>query len=116
PATTLVVWCSHRPTGLAPMADATSTHGSHNVRDYGVFVELEPGVTGLIHSSRLPLGFAKLEQFAFCERVVVDIIEVLPVRRRIDLAYAGTPKQPSLADVGQMAFDLPSDSGSDQMV
>lgn len=87
-----------------------------NVRDYGVFVELEPGITGLIHSSRLPLGFAKLEQFAYRERVVVEIIEVFPVKRRIDLAYAGTPKPPSLADVGQLAFDLPSDPGSDQMV
>ena len=87
-----------------------------NVRDFGVFVELEPGITGLIHSSRLPLGFTRLEQFAYRERVLVEIIEVYPVKRKIDLAYVGTPKQPSLADVGQLAFDIPGDPSSDQMV
>ena len=87
-----------------------------NVREFGVFVELEPGITGLIHSSRLPLGFTRMEQFAYRERVVVQIIEVYPVKQRIDLAYVGTPKEPSLAELGQLAFEMSTDPASDQMV
>lgn len=87
-----------------------------NVREFGVFVELEPGITGLIHSSRLPLGFMRLEQFAYRERILVQILEVYPVKRKIDLVYVGAPKQPSPAELGQLAFEMPGDPASDQMV
>jgi hypothetical protein len=87
-----------------------------NVRDFGVFAELEPGITGLIHASRLPLGFANLGQFAYRERIIVQILGVYPVKKRVELAYVGTPLERMIAGVGQLTLDLLSDSNPEQMV
>ena len=58
-----------------------------NVKSFGVFVELEPGVTGLIHVSRLPTHFEGLDEFSFGERVVVNILAIDSLKQRIDMAF-----------------------------
>ena len=78
-----------------------------NVMDYGVFVELEPGVSGLIHASRLPLGFKKLEQFSYGERLVVEILMINSIKRRIDMAYVGPAPDRSSTDEIQLLLELP---------
>jgi hypothetical protein len=61
-----------------------------NVREFGVFVELEPGVTGLVHQSKLPTAFLSMEELAIGERVDVEILTIDAIRRRIDMNYRGT--------------------------
>jgi small subunit ribosomal protein S1 len=68
-----------------------------SLADYGVFVELEPGVEGLIHISELswskrlrhPSKILKLE-----ERVEVGVLDVDPVKRRISLSLKTTLPDP----------------------
>jgi hypothetical protein len=87
-----------------------------NVREFGVFVELEPGITGLIHASRLPLGFARLGEFEYRERITVQVLHVYPVKRRIELAYVDSPAETPPADFGQLDLDISVDPGPDSMV
>ena len=77
-----------------------------NVKDFGVFVELEPGISGLIPAQRLPLGFRKLEQFSFGERIVVEIQSVNPIRKRIDMSYVGPAPEENLTEIQQMTLDM----------
>ena len=55
--------------------------------DFGLFVEIEPGLEGLLHNSRLPLG-ASQEDDAFNVGNTVEgfIHEVEPKRRRLSLS------------------------------
>lgn len=76
------------------------------MRDFGVFVELEPGISGLIPVPRLPLGFKKLEQFSFGERIVVEIESVNPIRKRIDMSYVGPAPEENLTEIQQMTLDM----------
>lgn len=78
-----------------------------NIMDYGVFVELEPGITGLIHASRLPLGFRTLDQFSYGERLLVEILAVNAIKRRIDMAYAGPASDAPSMDTGQLTLEMP---------
>jgi small subunit ribosomal protein S1 len=60
------------------------------VADFGVFVELLPGVDGLVHVSELPHGaLAKLREGAKQRAVLsVLVLEIDPAKRRISLALA----------------------------
>jgi small subunit ribosomal protein S1 len=58
-----------------------------NVREFGVFVELEPGVTGLIPASRLPSHFEKLDDFDPGEKVVVKPQNIDPIKARMGLQF-----------------------------
>ena len=68
-----------------------------SLADYGAFVELEPGVEGLIHISEMswskrlrhPSKILKLD-----ERVEVGILDVDPVKRRISLSLKTTLPDP----------------------
>ena len=61
-----------------------------NVKEFGIFVEVEPGVTGLIHQSKLPSSFLSMEECEFGEKVDVEILAVDAVRRRMEMNYRGT--------------------------
>jgi len=56
-----------------------------NITDYGAFVELEPGIEGLIHVSEMSWTKKKVE---------VQILEVDPVKRRISLGLKQTMRNP----------------------
>ena len=58
-----------------------------NSKAYGVFVELEPGVTGLLHVSKLPRSFEEKDEFAIGERIVVAILDVNGLNQRIEMAF-----------------------------
>ena len=68
-----------------------------SLADYGAFVEIEPGVEGLIHISEMswskrlrhPSKILKLE-----ERVEVGVLDVDPVKRRISLSLKATLPDP----------------------
>lgn len=60
------------------------------VHDYGVFVELDEGITGLLHKSQIPpkLQASILETFWYNDRVKVVIREIDHDNRRIELRPA----------------------------
>jgi small subunit ribosomal protein S1 len=60
-----------------------------NVVDFGVFVELEQGIEGLVHSSEVPAGADPLAELATGAPVSVRVIEVDHDRRRIALSLHG---------------------------
>ncbi|NMC02591.1 MAG: S1 RNA-binding domain-containing protein, partial [Chloroflexi bacterium] len=53
--------------------------------DFGIFVELEPGVEGLLHNSEL-LSDEQREELAVGTNVLVKVIRIEPDRRRIGLS------------------------------
>ena len=69
------------------LADGVVTDVEH----YGAFVELEPGVIGLVHHSRLPGWENRPLQDVFWpgDRVKVVVSAVDPALRRMDLSTAG---------------------------
>jgi hypothetical protein len=70
-----------------------------NVREFGVFVELEPGVTGLIHASKLPPDFQSLDYLDSGERVVVCPLNIDPIKARMGLRFVrAAPYVPPLAE------------------
>jgi len=80
-----------------------------NAKNFGVFVELEPGITGLIGAKGLPLGFGRLGQFMPNERLVVEIQNIFPMKGRMVLTYVGeVPEDSSIVD-NQMELALPID-------
>jgi energy-coupling factor transporter ATP-binding protein EcfA2 len=66
---------------------AEATGVVSNVKDFGVFVELEPGVTGLIPASRLPYGFSRLDHFSIGEHVIVRPLNIDGIARRMGLTF-----------------------------
>jgi hypothetical protein len=58
-----------------------------NLQPYGIFVELEPGVTGLVHVSKLPTGFMRQNRLGVGDKVVARILDIDTVKRRISLRY-----------------------------
>ncbi|MBS1799548.1 MAG: S1 RNA-binding domain-containing protein [Acidobacteria bacterium] len=80
-----------------------------NAKNFGVFVELEPGISGLIPAQRLPLGFIRMEQFIPNERLIVEIQSLNPIKRRIDLSYVGEVPEEQTVDDDQMDLALPID-------
>lgn len=58
-----------------------------NVREFGVFVELEPGLTGLIPAFRLPANFRNLDPFDAGEKIVVKPQSMDPLKARMSLVF-----------------------------
>ncbi len=98
------------------------------VQPYGVFVEIEPGVTGLLHQTRLPSWATNVEDWFWPGDDVQAAIELLdPTHRRIGLnlmyawsqrwrrvdadenAQTGQPDQPAAA----FDFTPPPDSAGE---
>jgi small subunit ribosomal protein S1 len=68
-----------------------------NVTDYGVFVELEPGIEGLIHVSELSWMKKNLHPnkiVAVSEKVEAKVLEVDMDKRRISLSLRQTTENP----------------------
>ncbi|HEY5081360.1 MAG TPA: 30S ribosomal protein S1 [Bauldia sp.] len=68
-----------------------------NITDYGAFVELEPGIEGLIHVSEMSWTKKNVHPgkiVATSQEVEVMILEVDPVKRRISLGLKQTLANP----------------------
>jgi small subunit ribosomal protein S1 len=68
-----------------------------NIADYGAFVELEPGVEGLIHVSEMSWTKKNIHPgkiVATSQQVEVQILEVDPNKRRISLGLKQTQDNP----------------------
>src|ERR1700726_2091443 len=68
-----------------------------NITDYGAFVELEPGIEGLIHVSEMPWPKKTVHPgkiVSTSQEVEVQILEVDPVKRRISLGLKQTMRNP----------------------
>jgi hypothetical protein len=66
-----------------------SIHDKHvaNTATFGVFVELEPNLDGLIHSSKLPADFRTNAFFRRGEKVRVSVLSVDRVEKRLELDW-----------------------------
>jgi small subunit ribosomal protein S1 len=68
-----------------------------NITDYGAFVELEPGIEGLIHVSEMSWTKKNVHPgkiVATSQEVEVQVLEVDPVKRRISLGLKQTMRNP----------------------
>src|ERR1700726_1293494 len=68
-----------------------------NITDYGAFVELEPGIEGLIHVSEMPWPKKNVHPgkiVSTSQEVEVQVLEVDPVKRRISLGLKQTMRNP----------------------
>ena len=68
-----------------------------NITDYGAFVELEPGIEGLIHVSEMSWTKKNVHPgkiVATSQEVDVQVLEVDPVKRRISLGLKQTLQNP----------------------
>ena len=68
-----------------------------NITDYGAFVELEPGIEGLIHVSEMSWTKKNVHPGKIVstpQEVEVQILEVDPVKRRISLGLKQTLQNP----------------------
>src|SRR5690606_5113135 len=68
-----------------------------NITDYGAFVELEPGIEGLIHVSEMSRTKKNEDPGkipATTQQVDVRVLEVDPAKRRISLGLKQTPENP----------------------
>ena len=68
-----------------------------NILNYGVFVELEKGIEGLVHVSELTWGSSKLninDMFAIGDQIEVKILSVDTVSRKISLSVKQLEKDP----------------------
>ncbi len=77
--------------------DAKFTGRVTNITDYGAFVELEPGIEGLIHVSEMSWTKKNVHPgkiVATSQEVEVMVLEVDPVKRRISLGLKQTLDNP----------------------
>src|SRR5438067_23974 len=68
-----------------------------NITDYGAFVELEPGIEGLIHVSEMSWTKKNVHPgkiVSTSQEVEVQVLEVDPVKRRISLGLKQTTRNP----------------------
>ena len=68
-----------------------------NITDYGAFVELEPGIEGLIHVSEMSWTKKNMHPgkiVSTSQEVDVQVLEVDPVKRRISLGLKQTMRNP----------------------
>jgi small subunit ribosomal protein S1 len=68
-----------------------------NITDYGAFVELEPGIEGLIHVSEMSWTKKNVHPgkiVSTSQEVEVQVLEVDPVKRRISLGLKQTVRNP----------------------
>jgi small subunit ribosomal protein S1 len=71
-----------------------------NITDYGAFVELEPGVEGLIHVSEMSWTKKNIHPgkiISTSQEVEVQVLEVDPDKRRISLGLKQTQENPWIA-------------------
>jgi len=61
------------------------------VADFGVFVELEPGVEGLLHKSEISSG--QLSELKVGDRILVKVIRIEQERQRISLSARQVTRQ-----------------------
>jgi ribosomal protein S1 len=62
-----------------------------NRREFGVFVELKPGVVGLAHRSKLPENFLADDSYLPGEELEVTILRLDHKRERLELAASMSP-------------------------
>ena len=77
--------------------DARFTGRVTNITDYGAFVELEPGVEGLVHVSEMSWVKKNVHPgkiVSTSQEVEVMVLEVDPVKRRISLGLKQTQNNP----------------------
>ncbi|MFA5955264.1 30S ribosomal protein S1 [Hyphomicrobium sp.] len=75
-----------------------------NIADYGAFVELEPGVEGLIHVSEMSWTKKNTHPgkiVSTSQQVEVQVLEVDPQKRRISLGLKQTQENPWDSFLGQ---------------
>src|SRR6202044_2918770 len=68
-----------------------------NITDYGAFVELEPGIEGLIHVSEMSWTKKNVHPgkiLSTSQEVEVQVLEVDPIKRRISLGLKQTMRNP----------------------
>ena len=68
-----------------------------NITDYGAFVELEPGIEGLIHVSEMSWTKKNMHPgkiVSTSQEIEVQVLEVDPVKRRISLGLKQTMRNP----------------------
>jgi small subunit ribosomal protein S1 len=78
-------------------ANAKFTGRVTNITDYGAFVELEPGVEGLVHVSEMSWTKKNVHPgkiVSTSQEVEVQVLEVDPVKRRISLGLKQTMRNP----------------------
>ncbi|HEY8063975.1 MAG TPA: 30S ribosomal protein S1 [Methylosinus sp.] len=77
---------------------AAKFHGRvTNITDYGAFVELEPGIEGLVHVSEMSWTKKNVHPgkiVSTSQEVDVQVLEVDPVKRRISLGLKQTLQNP----------------------
>lgn len=69
------------------------------VKEYGVFVELEPGIFGLLHISNIfeqPWGHHPSERYKLDQDVQVTVSKIDPEMRRLAFVLPGAPLQPEV--------------------
>lgn len=70
--------------------------------EFGFFVELAPGLDGLVHTSQLPIGKSMSHPaFAAGEEIEGWIVEVAPKRRRIALSLRVVPASDPWKNLGK---------------
>lgn len=70
--------------------------------EFGFFVELAPGLDGLVHTSQLPIGKSMSHPaFAAGEEIEGWVVEVAPKRRRIALSLREVPTDDPWKDLGK---------------
>ncbi len=74
-----------------------------NITDYGAFVELEPGVEGLIHVSEMSWTKKNIHPgkiISTSQKVEIQVLDVDPDKRRISLGLKQTQENPWVAFAG----------------
>jgi hypothetical protein len=61
-----------------------------NVKHFGIFVEIEPGLTGLVHKTSLPVNYLSNADFLPGEIVVVEIYKLDYIRQKLSLNFIRT--------------------------
>ncbi len=65
--------------------------------DYGLFVELDSGIQGLLHRSKIPNAGALAERFIPGERIQVRVFQVDAQQKRIDFTMLDATERPQLS-------------------
>jgi len=88
------------------------------VKEYGVFVELEPGIFGLLHVSNIfqqPWGHHPGERYKLDQDVEVLVSKIDPDMRRLAFVMPGTPIEATpQAPVEEPATVAAGDAGDDE--
>jgi small subunit ribosomal protein S1 len=87
------------------------------VLDFGAFVELAPGIVGLVHSSEVGYSAAGDPQNVVRsgELVLVRILDIEPERERVSLSMRRVPKEKQIAWMAE-DFESEADSAPEQEV